>query len=146
MEEIEVGDVVRLKGDQNGKVKFIATPSTTYVYGNDKQTLSKHGLVFVNEVTNSVETCTAIPDVCMTKVPMNKITYVKDEERTPESIMVGDVVSLKTNPEIKMVVHDLSVSGQEINAIYYNPIKGDMCRTSALPRECFIVYEIIIRE
>lgn len=145
MEEINVGDIVRLKGDQYGKTKFMALPSSSYTYGASAE-VQKHNLIFFNELNNTPESASSVPDACLTKRSLTKIAYKKDESRTPESILIGDVVSLKINPDIKMVVYDTSSNGKDISAMYYNPLKGDICRVTSTPRECFDIYEILVRE
>lgn len=145
MEEINVGDIVHLKGDEYGKVKFMALPASSYTYGVNAD-IQKHGLIFFNELTNVPETAASIPDACLTKKSLTKIAYKKDESRTPDSILIGDVVSLKINPDVKMVVYDTNTNGKDISVMYYNPLKGDISRVTSTPRECFDIYEILVRE
>ena len=142
MEEINVGDIVRLKGEGYSKINFLVSGIQSQITPD----VAMVSLLFISEKTYAPEKVWRIPSCCLTKIPMNKIEYRIDPDRKPESIVVGDVVSLKTNPNIKMVVKEVNMNGNEASAIYYNPIKGDTSEVPSIDKLCYDVYEMIVKK
>lgn len=144
MEEIKVGDVVRFKGESYRNINFVVSAIDRKI-GPDASVVN---LLFMSEKTGAPEKIYRVPSCCLTKIPLSRIEYHLNYERTPDSIIEGDVVSLKGqgNDPKKMVVKEVSTTGSDITAIYYNPTKGDASDTGSIGRECFNIYEMVVKK
>ena len=70
MEEIKIGDIVRFKGEDYGKVNFIVTE----INGQINPDVSLVSLIFLSEKSYTPEKVWRIPSSCLTKIPMSKIS------------------------------------------------------------------------
>ena len=138
MEEIKIGDLVRFKGSSENDPLFLVTEVTTSAYIPTTVSL----LHITSE--GSPEKTWRVPATCLTKIDHKKIKYAPSLDRDHESIVVGDVVTLKNYPNIKMVVKEISTSGNEITALWYNSIKNKIEDIASIGKVCFIVHEMIV--
>ena len=138
MEEIKVGDLVRFKGSTENSVTLLVTEVNENIYNGSTASLlhiSKDG---------SPEKTWRVPIVCLTKIDDKNIKYAPSLDRDHESIVVGDVVSLKNYPNIKMVVKDINSAGTEITTVWFNNIKNKVEDISSVGKSCFLLHEMIV--
>lgn len=140
MENIEIGDVVRFKcceSDENTYVVY-----DFFVPANAENTKLANVINITKDY--STDKVWRFPIGCFTKIPSNKITYIEDTDRGTDTIMPGDIVSFKNKPEIKMVVKELSMNGNEVTVAFFNPTKEKIEEISNIPKPCFKIYEMIV--
>lgn len=138
MEEIKVGDLVRFKGSAENDPSLLVTEVSENNYSG-----TTASLLHIDS-SGSPEKTWRVPVICLTKINKKNIKYVPSLDRDHESIVVGDVVSLKNYPNIKMVVKDVTATGNEITAMWFNDTKKKVEDISSIGKICFLVHEMIV--
>lgn len=141
MEDINIGDVVFLKGITHVDAKFTVCPNNTYTTNTENQHFA---LFYVCNKTGRVERIWRVPVACITKIPSHKVKYVIDPNRDPHTLVPGDIVSLKSQPETKLLVKEVGTSGKDVTVFFFDVNKGEIGDLSNLAPEVFNVYEMIV--